>query len=180
MNGAGISLVRHLPHTGEREGTRILRVNREAAGRAGRAVGEVPTGNGGRAVVNIASIPGVVPAARPAAYAAAEAGPIGFGAGPDQLTVNTLATGIVRTPILSEDASRIGVPAEEIFAGQVRPVAVGRPPTAAGIGALTGFLPGPGARGFSGETAKVTGGRTTAPSDFSAASAAAVRAGAAR
>ncbi|MFF4600741.1 SDR family NAD(P)-dependent oxidoreductase [Amycolatopsis sp. NPDC001319] len=186
VNCAGISLIKHFLHNSEQEWTRILRVNLEGTMRATHAVGTVLTENGGGAVVNIASISGVVPAACQAAYAASKAGLIGFGTGlafdfgPLDITVNTIAPGIVRTPIwdriLDEDADRTGLPAEEVFAEHIRPIPLGRAQTAAEIGDLTVFLLGPGARSISGETIKVTGGMTTVTFDFAKA-AAAVRAG---
>ncbi|MEU4673439.1 SDR family oxidoreductase [Amycolatopsis sp. NPDC023774] len=160
----------------------LVLVDLDEAGLARHAVGTVLTENGGGAVVNIASVPGVLPAV----YAASKAGLVGFGTGlafdfgPLGVAVDTIAPGIVRTPIRDriqeEDADRTGLPAEQVFAEHVRPIPLGRAQTAAEIGALTVFLLGPGARSISGETVKVTGGMTTVTFDFAKA-AAAVRAG---
>jgi meso-butanediol dehydrogenase/(S,S)-butanediol dehydrogenase/diacetyl reductase len=178
VNCAGISLVRHFLLNTEDDWTRILRVNLEGTFRATHAIGTVLHENGGGAVVNIASISGVVPAALQVAYAASKAGVIGFTTGlafdfgPLDITVNVICPGIVRTPIwdriLDQESAETGVPADEIFAQHVKPIPVGRPQTPEDIGNLAVFLLGPTARSISGESINITGGMTTVVFDHQA------------
>jgi meso-butanediol dehydrogenase / (S,S)-butanediol dehydrogenase / diacetyl reductase len=178
VNCAGISQVKHFLLTTEEDWTRILRVNLEGTFRATRAIGEVLHGNGGGAVVNIASISGVNPAALQAAYAASKAGVIGFTTGlafdlgPLDITVNAICPGVVRTPIwdriLDRESAETGVPADEIFARHTTPIPMGRAQTPEDIGRLVVFLMGPDARNISGESIQVTGGMTTVFFDFHA------------
>jgi meso-butanediol dehydrogenase / (S,S)-butanediol dehydrogenase / diacetyl reductase len=178
VNCAGISQVRHFLLTTEDDWTRILRVNLEGTFRATRAIGEVLHENGGGAIVNIASISGVNPAALQAAYAASKAGVIGFTTGlafdfgPLDITVNAICPGVVRTPIwdriLDQESAETGVPADEIFAKHTHPIPMGRAQTPQDIGHLVAFLMGPHARNISGESVNVSGGMTTVFFDFHA------------
>jgi meso-butanediol dehydrogenase/(S,S)-butanediol dehydrogenase/diacetyl reductase len=171
VNCAGISLVKHFLLNTTDEWTSILRVNLEGTFRATHAIGTVLNENGGGAVVNIASISGVNPAALQAAYAASKAGVIGFTVGlafdfgPLDITVNAICPGVVRTPIwdriLDQESAETGISADEIFAEHVKPIPVGRPQTPKDIGDLVVFLMGPSARSISGESINVTGGMTT-------------------
>ncbi len=179
VNCAGISQIKHFLLTEDAEWTRILRVNLEGSIRAASAVAGVLAENGrGGAIVNVASISGVVPAALQAPYAASKAGVIGFTTGlafdlgPFDITVNVVSPGIVRTPmwdaILDKESAETGVPADDLFAEYVRPIPVGRPQTGDDIAATCAFLLGPGGRNISGENIKVTGGMTTVTFDFHA------------
>ncbi len=178
VNCAGVSQIKHFLLTEDAEWTRILRVNLEGTIRATSAVAGVLAENGGGAIVNVASISGVVPAALQAPYAASKAGVIGFTTGlafdlgPLDITVNVVSPGIVRTPmwdaILEKDSAATGVPADDLFADHVRPIPVGRPQTGDDIAAACAFLLGPGGRSVSGENIKITGGMTTVTFDFHA------------
>lgn len=171
VNCAGVALVKHFLLNTEEEWTRILRVNLEGTFRATHTVAQELHANGGGAIVNIASISGVNPAALQAAYAASKAGVIGFttGAafdfGPLDITINAICPGIVRTQIweriLESESAETGVPADEIFATHVRPVPLGRAQTTEDIGQTALFLLGPHARNISGTSINVTGGMTT-------------------
>ncbi|MFG1955490.1 SDR family NAD(P)-dependent oxidoreductase [Micromonospora sp. NPDC048830] len=171
VNCAGIALVKHFLLNTEAEWTRILRVNLEGTFRATHAVAKVLYENGGGAIVNIASVSGVNPAALQAAYAASKAGVIGFTTGvafdfgPLDITINAICPGVVRTPIweriLDAESAETGVPADEIFAKHVRPIPLGRAQTPEDIGNVALYLLGPQARNISGTAINVTGGMTT-------------------
>lgn len=178
VNCAGVALVKHFLLNTAEEWTRILRVNLEGTMRTTHAIARVLDETGGGAIVNIASVSGVTPAALQAAYAASKAGVIGFTTGvafdlgPLDITVNALCPGIVRTPIweriLDTQAAETGRPTDELFAEHLRPVPVGRAQTTEDIGNTVLFLLGPHARNVSGATINITGGMTTVVLDHAA------------
>lgn len=171
VNCAGVALVKHFLLNSEEEWTRVLRVNLEGTFRATHAVGTVLADNGGGAIVNIASISGVTPAAVQAAYAASKAGVIGFTTsvafdfGPLNITINALCPGIVRTPIweriLEQESAETGQPVDELFARHLLPVPVGRAQTAEEIGKAVLFLVSDDARSITGASLNISGGMTT-------------------
>lgn len=179
INCAGISLVKHFLLNTEEEWTSILRVNLEGTIRACSAIAPVLHGNGGGAIINIASITGRNPAALQGAYAASKAGVIGFSTslafdmGPLNVTVNAVCPGIVRTPIwdriLETEADETGDSPDEIFAKHTEPIPMGRPQSAQEIGELCVFLLSDAARSISGEAINITGGMTFVDFDFNTA-----------
>lgn len=176
VNCAGISLLKHFLLNRPDEWQKVLRVNLEGTMTASQAVGRVLNENGGGAIVNIASVSGVNPAALQAAYAASKAGVIGFTQGlaydfgPLDITVNVICPGIVKTAIwdsiIEKESRASGRDPDDLFSEHVAPIPVGRAQYPTDVGKLCKFLLSSDARNISGESVNLTGGMSTVFFDF--------------
>ena len=95
---------------------------------------------GGGAIVNVASIQAVLTAPKFAAYAASKGGllmltrTMALELGPDNIRVNAILPGYIKTPLFVADATRIGGGDPQVFIDRLEPeIALGRLGTPADI-----------------------------------------------
>jgi NAD(P)-dependent dehydrogenase (short-subunit alcohol dehydrogenase family) len=121
---------------------------------------------GGGNIVIIASEWGVIGWPNASAYAASKAGlvaltkSLGRELGPEHITVNAIAPGIIDTPQLQVDADDAGVPLTEMHKEYAREIPLGRIGKPADIAAAVSLLARNDIGAFIGQTIQINGGTT--------------------
>lgn len=167
VNGAGSSLVKPALETDVGQWERVLRDNLTSAFLCARAVAEGMIVDGGGAIVNVASIAGVLGLRNRAAYCAAKAGLLGLTRALAAewadvgVRVNAVAPGVVETESVAE-ALRSGAASA---ADALQRTPLGRLATPAEVGEAVCFLASPASSYMTGHCLAVDGGWSTFAGD---------------
>jgi NAD(P)-dependent dehydrogenase (short-subunit alcohol dehydrogenase family) len=140
VNNAGIIDFTPLDSLDCERWDRVLAVNLRSAVLAAKYVIPHMRCAGAGAIVNVSSIQAVVTAPKFSAYAASKGGllmvtrTMGLELGPDNIRVNAILPGYIKTPLFLSDASRLGGGNPQVFIDQLEPqIALGRVGTPAEI-----------------------------------------------
>lgn len=167
VNGAGSSLVKPALQTDASEWERVLRDNLTSAFFCARAAAEGMIVDGGGAIVNVASVAGVLGLRNRAAYCAAKAGLLGltralaaewaeYG-----VRVNAVAPGVVETESVAESLKSGTTTADDAL----QRTALARLATPAEVGEAVCFLASPASSYVTGHCLAVDGGWSTFAGD---------------
>jgi NAD(P)-dependent dehydrogenase (short-subunit alcohol dehydrogenase family) len=168
VNNAGISSTVPFLDMTEDDWDRVHDVNLKGVFLTTRAVAPVMVEQRSGRIVNISSMVGKEAEPEILHYSSSKAGVISLTQGlarelaPYDLNVNAVCPGIVRTPMwepkLDEMAALHGTDRDEVFAGYVATIPLGRPQDAEDIGAMVAFLASDLARNITGQSINVCGG----------------------
>jgi NAD(P)-dependent dehydrogenase (short-subunit alcohol dehydrogenase family) len=146
--------------------TETMRINLDAPFHLTRLAAAAMVERGFGRIVHTSSTAGVVGGARMPAYCASKHGVIGLvraaalDLAPHGVTVNAVLPGWVRTEMSERsavaEASRRGVPVDQVWEERERSYAAGRIPTPAEVAETIGWLCSDEASGVSGQTVAVT------------------------
>lgn len=171
INNAGMQHIAPIEHFPTAKFEQMIQVMLVAPFMATKLLFPIMKQQGGGAILNMASINGLVGFAGKAAYNSAKHGVIGLtrvaaleGA-PCGITVNALCPGYVDTPLvrgqLADLAAMRGVSVEQVLEEVIYPlVPQRRLLDAAEVAAYALFLCGPAAKGITGQAAAIDGGYT--------------------
>jgi NAD(P)-dependent dehydrogenase (short-subunit alcohol dehydrogenase family) len=140
VNNAGIIDFTPLDSLDCERWDRVLNVNLRSAVLGAKHVIPHMRRAGGGSIVNIASIQAVLTAPKFAAYAASKGGllmvtrTMGLELGPDNIRVNAILPGYIKTPLFLADATRLGGGDPQVFINRLEAeIALGRVGTPADI-----------------------------------------------
>jgi 3-oxoacyl-[acyl-carrier protein] reductase len=140
VNNAGIIDFTPLDSLDCERWDRVLAVNLRSAVLGAKHVIPHMRRAGGGSIVNIASIQSVLTAPKFAAYAASKGGllmvtrTMGLELGPDNIRVNAILPGYIKTPLFLADATRLGGGDPQVFIDQLEAeIALGRVGTPADV-----------------------------------------------